>query len=173
MHKGDDVMKMYKSILISILAVFILLPLTALAAEKAKYPPQVTEMILEARELIRTIDMDTFRKIVYNPQGALIIDVRGSKAFAAGHIPGAINIPRGVIEFKIWKHVGFPGKTDYNKTGYIYCGTGGRCTLATQSLQDLGFTNMSAVVMKLMDWHKAGLPLVKSKLPQICMSPVL
>jgi 3-mercaptopyruvate sulfurtransferase SseA len=30
-----------------------------------------------------------------------IIDVREYEEFAAGHLPGAINIPRGVLEFKI------------------------------------------------------------------------
>ncbi len=165
-------MKNYQSILASLLVAFILLPAVAAAAEKAKYPPQVKEMVLEARKSIKTIDMDGFRKVVDNPQwtrikvadtphGELIIDVREPKAFAAGHVPGAINIPRGLIEFKIWKHVGFPDNTDYSKKMYIYCGTGGRCTLATKSLQDLGFTNATAVVVSLKDWVKAGHPFVK------------
>ncbi len=165
-------MKIYQSILASILAAFILLPATATAAEKAKYPPQVKEMVLEARKSINTIDMDGFRKVVDNSQWArinvadkhqreLIIDVREPKAFAAGHVPGSINIPRGLIEFKIWKHVGFPDKVDYDKSIYIYCGTGGRCTLATKSLQDLGFKNATAAVVKLSDWVKAGHPFIK------------
>ena len=156
-------MKKYQSILALLLAAFILLPAVATAAEKAKakYPPQVKEMVLEARKSIKTTDMDGFKKIVDNPQGALIVDVREPKPFIAGHVPGAINVPRGVIEFKIWKHVGFPDKTDYSKAMYIYCKTGGRCTMATKSLQDLGFTNVTAVVMKLKDWVKAGHPIVK------------
>ncbi len=158
---GGNTMKTYQSILAILLAAFILLPVAATAAEKAKYPPQVKEMVLEVRKTIKTVDMDGFRKVVDNPEGALIIDVREPKAFAAGHIPGAINVPRGVIEFKIWKHVGFPDKTDYNKTMYLYCGKGGRCTLATKSLQDLGFKNATAAVVKLKDWVKAGHPFIK------------
>jgi rhodanese-related sulfurtransferase len=154
-------MKRYQSLLISSLAILILLPSSALAAQIAKYPPQVKEMVLETRKHIKTIDMDEFRRVVDNRQGRLIVDTREPVAFTAGHVPGSINIPRGLIEFKIWKHVGFPDKTDYNKAMYIYCGTGGRCTLATKSLQDLGFTNVSAVVMKLEDWLKAGHPFVK------------
>ena len=154
-------MKKYQSVLALLLASFILLPVAATAAEKAKYPPQVKEMVLEVRKTIKTVDMDGFRKVVDNPQGALIVDVREPKPYAVGHVPGAINVPRGVIEFKIWKHVGFPDKTDLNKKIYIYCKTGGRCTLATRSLQDLGFTNVTAVVMKLKDWIKAGHPFIK------------
>lgn len=154
-------MKFYKAILISSLAAFILIPATAAAVEKAEYPPQVKEMVLETRKLVTTIDMDGFRKVVDNPQGALIVDVREPKEFAAGHVPGAINVPRGVIEFKIWKHVGFPDKTDYDKKMYLYCKTGGRCTMAAKSLQDLGFTNVTTAVMMLADWQKAGHPVVK------------
>ena len=157
-------MQIFKTILISTLAICILIPATAMAAEKAKpkYPPQVKEMVMEARKHIKTIDdMDAFRKVVDNPQGAMIIDVREPKSYSAGHVPGAINIPRGVIEFKIWKHVGFPDKTDYDKKMYIYCTKGGRCTLATKSLQDLGFTNVTAATIKLEEWQKAGHPLVK------------
>ena len=156
-------MKIFKTILISTLAICILIPATAMAAEKAKpkYPPQVKEMVMEARKHIKTIDMDAFRKVVDNPQGAMIIDVRESRSYAAGHVPGAINIPRGVIEFMIWKHVGFPDKTDYDKKVYLYCTKGGRCTLATKSLQDLGFTNVTAATIDLKEWRKAGHPLVK------------
>jgi len=160
-------MIIYQLVLTSFLAVFISFPASATktdsataAAKKAEYPPQVKEMVLEARKSIKTIDMDGFRKIVDNPQGALIIDVREPKEFVAEHVPNAINIPRGVIEFKIWKHVGFPKKIDYGKAMYLYCKTGGRCTLAAKSLQDLGFTNVTVVVMMLMDWQKAGHPVV-------------
>jgi len=154
-------MSIFKSILISTLAICILIPATAITAEKPKYPPQVKEMVMEAMKHIRTIDMDAFRKVVDNPQGAMIIDVREPKSYAAGHVPGAINIPRGLIEFKIWKHVGFPDKTDYDKKMYLYCTKGGRCTLATKSLQDLGFKNVTAARIKLEKWQKAGHPFVK------------
>ena len=45
-----------------------------------------------------------------------------------------------------------------NKQIYLYCKTGGRCTLAAKTLQDLGFTNVTAVVMLFEDWKKAGYP---------------
>ena len=154
-------MKCYQTMLFSSLVAFTLMPSIVIAAEKAEYPPQVKEMVLEARKYIKTIDMDGFRKVVDYPQDALIVDVREPKEFAAGHVPGAINVPRGVIEFKIWKHVGFPDKTDYDKEIYLYCKTGGRCTLAAKSLQDLGLTNLTTAVINILDWQKAGHPLVK------------
>jgi rhodanese-related sulfurtransferase len=78
-------------------------------------------------------------------------------------VPGAVNVPRGLIEFRIWKLVGFPDKVDLNKQMTLYCLTGGRCALATKSLQDLGFTNVTSVDMMFEDWVKAGYPVAKPK----------
>lgn len=154
-------MKFYKVVLIPLLATITLYPTISITAGPAKFPPHVKEMVLDARKQIHTIDMESFRAQLDNLQGALIIDVREPKAFSTGHIPGAINIPRGLIEFHIWKYVGYPGEVDYNKNMYVYCGTGARCTLATKTLQDIGFNEATAVVMKLADWKKAGHPLEK------------
>jgi rhodanese-related sulfurtransferase len=130
-------------------------------ASAAKYPDTVKQLVMEARKDIKTIDMDAFKKVVDNPGDAMIIDVREPNEYAAGHVPHAINIPRGLIEFKIWSHVGFPDKTNMNQKMYLYCASGGRCSLAGKSLHDLGFTDVTAVPMMLVDWQKAGYPLVK------------
>jgi len=37
---------------------------------------------------------------------------------------------------------------------YVQCQTGGRATLAAKQLKDIGFTNVTAVVMALADWQK-------------------
>jgi rhodanese-related sulfurtransferase len=70
-------------------------------------------------------------------------------------------VPRGVIELRIWAYVGYPGTTDMGRKMTLYCGSGTRCVLATKSLQDLGFSNVTAVDMHIDAWAKAGYPLVK------------
>jgi rhodanese-related sulfurtransferase len=62
---------------------------------------------------------------------------------------------------QIWKQVGFPSKTAMDKALYLQCRSGNRASLAAQSLQELGFTRTTAVVMRLEDWRKAGHPLMK------------
>jgi rhodanese-related sulfurtransferase len=99
--------------------------------------------------------------VVKNPNGALLLDVREEDEFKTGHIPGTVNIPRGLLEFRIWKLVGFPGQVDTSRKIYVQCRTGGRATLATRQLKDIGFTNATAVVMELAEWQKKGNPLVK------------
>jgi len=67
-----------------------------------------------------------------------ILDVREPAEFDAGHLPNAVNIPRGVLEFKISGHPTFAGQEDADII--VYCLSGGRSALATEALQKLGFS---------------------------------
>jgi rhodanese-related sulfurtransferase len=125
------------------------------------YPPSVAKLVAGTKTQIKTIDMAQFKRGFDDGTLGLIVDVREPGEYARGHIPGAINIPRGQVEFAIWPHVGFPANTDLSKTMTLYCGSGARCALATKSLQDLGFSNVTSVDMLLGDWATAGYPLVK------------
>lgn len=124
-------------------------------------PSVVTQKIQAAKKQVKTIGMEEYRKVVENPGEALIVDVREPNEFAAGHVPGAINIPRGVLEFQIWKQVGFPSNPDLSRNIILQCQSGNRASLAAQSLAELGFTHTTAVVMPLEDWQQAGHPFVK------------
>lgn len=146
-------------VLSGILAIYLMFP-GIINAEK-KYPDIVVEMVDAAKKDINKIDMATFRQVVDKKDYDLLIDAREPDEYAEGHVPGAINIPRGVIEFKIWKEVGFPEKTDIAKKIYINCRTGGRASLSTKALKDLGFTNVTAVIMKMEEWIEAGHPIEK------------
>jgi len=125
------------------------------------YPRSVTELVARTKTQIKTIDMATFKSAFDGASLGLIIDVREPGEYAAGHVPGAINIPRGLIEFKIWSQVGFPNKLDVHKKVTLYCGSGARSVLAAKSLQDLDFSDVTAVDMRIEDWTKAGYPLVR------------
>jgi rhodanese-related sulfurtransferase len=74
-------------------------------------------------------------------------------------VPGAINIPRGKLEFDIWKLAGYPN-VDYKREIYVQCRSGTRATLAARTLRTLGFQNPVIVLMNFGDWEKAGHPVV-------------
>jgi rhodanese-related sulfurtransferase len=105
--------------------------------------------------------MDGYLAAVKDPQGALLLDVREEDEFKAGHVPGTVHIPRGFLEFRIWKQLGSPTDVDTGRKIYVQCRTGGRATLAARQLKDIGFTNVVAVVMELREWEDKGHPLVK------------
>lgn len=124
-------------------------------------PPSVEALVTNARRAVKTISMAELKSALDRADAGVLIDVREPAEFAAGHIHGAINIPRGVIEFAIWRYVGAPDRIDLGAKLTLYCQIGGRCALAAKSLQDLGFTNVTAVDMNLDDWTRAGYALVK------------
>ena len=61
------------------------IPSTALAQG---LPPAGKQKIEATQKPVRTIGMEEYRKIVDNPGGALIIDVREPQEYATGHVPG-------------------------------------------------------------------------------------
>ena len=152
-------MKTRRSLLTAMLvATSLVLPGSVLAQN---YPDSVKQMVSATKKQIRVINMEQFKALVAKKEADLIIDVRQEDEYADGFVPGAVNVPRGLIEFRIWKLAGFPDKTDLNKQMTLYCLTGGRCALATKSLQDLGFTNVTSVDMAFDNWVKAGYPVAK------------
>ena len=128
-------------------------------------PQPLLDMIARAKAQIKTIDMQTFKKLVDSKKHGQIIDVREVSEYNEGHIPGAISIPRGVIEFRIWALVGYGEKMKKDMELILYCSSGSRCALAARSLQELGLTNVTAVDMKLSNWQDAGYPLTEPELP--------
>jgi rhodanese-related sulfurtransferase len=145
---------------ISVFAIVTGLLLPGLAGAQ-NYPPAVSELVARTKTQIKTIDMVTFKSAFDKSDLGLIVDVREPGEYADGHIPGAINIPRGQIEFRIWPHVGFPDSTNVSKKVTLYCASGARCALAAKSLQDLGLSNVTAADMRIEDWARAGYPLAK------------
>jgi rhodanese-related sulfurtransferase len=132
-----------------------------LTAQEAERPQAATDLVIEAKKSVRLADMETVRQALEGGGYDLLIDVREPSEYASGHLSGAVNIPRGVIEFQIWKHVGYPDATDMTKQIFVACNTGARASLSARSLEDLGFTNVTVVDMKLADWIDSGLPIQK------------
>ena len=140
---------------IALVGVFVIsAPL--MAAEN--WPDSLNTYLAKVRKTVDTTDMKGYLAAVKNPNGTLLLDVREENEFKAGHIPGTVNIPRGVLEFRIYKQLGYPKTVDLNKKIYVQCQTGGCATLATADLKKIGFKNVTAVVMNLPDWEKAGNP---------------
>ena len=125
-------------------------------------PITAAGLVTEARARIREVMSADFS----TQQGsAIVIDVREPSEFETGHIPGSINIPRGVLEFQVDAHpavanVSDPALSQKERPIVVVCRTGGRAALAALSLQRLGFTDVCSIAGGVMAWGEAGLPLV-------------
>lgn len=86
----------------------------------------------------------------------MLVDVREDGEYAAGHLPGAIHIGKGVIERDIETKAPDPATPLV-----LYCGGGFRSVLAADALQKMGYTNVISMDGGWSGWVKAGLPTEK------------
>jgi rhodanese-related sulfurtransferase len=83
-----------------------------------------------------------------------ILDVRSAGEFAAGHVPGAVNIPFARL---LAGRVDLPGRRGDELI--VYCGHGPRAWIATTALRGRGRTRISCLRGHWAAWRKAGLPI--------------
>jgi rhodanese-related sulfurtransferase len=119
----------------------------------------VRDLIDHARWLIREIG--PVELLALQAAGAAVIDVREADEFAEGHIPGAVNIPRGLLEFEVDGHPAVAWRSaeelsHRERPLVLYCLSGGRSTLAAAALRGLGFTSAVSLRGGILHWADAG-----------------
>ena len=88
----------------------------------------------------------------------LFLDVRESEEIAGGRIPGALHVPRGLIEPKAAHDspAREPRLSDFDQTIIAYCASGVRSALVADSLQVLGFSNVRSLAGGFAAWKDGG-----------------
>ena len=116
------------------------------------------DLVLEAKQHIVEITLEEAqRQLALKP---LLIDVREPQEYEAGHVPGAMNIPRGILEFMMTQDEAL---SDRQRAIILYCKTSGRAALSAQSLQKLGFAQIRSIAGGFDAWLAAGLPIDRPK----------
>ena len=110
------------------------------------------EFKAEALKNITTISVAD-AKALLDKGGVTFLDVREPKEYKSGHVPGAVNVPRGLLEFKIGKKL-----PDKNATVVVYCKSGGRSCLSTDTLVKMGYKTLKNMDGGWKAWAKAGYP---------------
>jgi rhodanese-related sulfurtransferase len=85
--------------------------------------------------------------------GLVVLDVRTAEEFAAGHVPGAINVPHDQVEARLAELAGAR-----DKDVVLYCRSGRRVQVAAGVLARAGFTRLSHLEGDFPGWAGAGLP---------------
>lgn len=118
----------------------------------------LAELVAEAEAQVPTITPEEATGL----DNVVFVDVREpAEVEESGKIAGALNVPRGVLEFRT-----DPSRPDYipeldrNKTVVTYCRVGGRAALAAATLKNLGFTDVRHMGA-FKDWAEKGLPVEK------------
>jgi rhodanese-related sulfurtransferase len=92
----------------------------------------------------------------------VFLDVREPNEVAAsGKVPGALAIPRGLVEFRADPASPLhDANFDRAKTIVAYCASGGRSALVLKTLHDMGYTNVRNLG-GFKAWLDAGGPVEK------------
>ena len=113
------------------------------------------ELVSAAKKEIKQIMLEQL-KTQLQDSGYYVIDVREKSEYIEGNIPGSILIPRGFLEFKIGKEEFWEDKTlkmpTHDQKIILYCKSGGRGSLATKSLQEMGYTNVINLDGGYLNW---------------------
>ncbi|MEO8908968.1 MAG: rhodanese-like domain-containing protein [Gemmatimonadaceae bacterium] len=117
-----------------------------------KHAPAFLKLVDDAKARVREVSVgETQRKLETGK--ARVIDVREDGEWAAGRVRGAEHMGKGVIERDIEARV-----PDKGAELILYCGGGFRSALSADSLQKMGYTNVSSMTGGWRAWKEAGGP---------------
>jgi rhodanese-related sulfurtransferase len=92
----------------------------------------------------------------------MLVDVRDPDEYRAGHIPGAVNISRGMLEFKFTND---PALENRDLNIVCYCKTSGRAALGARALKEMGYLHVTSIAGGFDAWQEAGKAVVQPDLP--------
>jgi molybdopterin/thiamine biosynthesis adenylyltransferase/rhodanese-related sulfurtransferase len=112
--------------------------------------PSGAEVIRRIRSQIDELDPSEVKAL--NGE-AVLLDVRESEEWDAGHIPGAKHVPRGYLESRVEGVIG----SDRDQRVVIYCASGQRSALAANTLKELlGYDNVASMNGGITLWKDRG-----------------
>jgi len=113
---------------------------TAAAPAAAHVTPMTQEQLLEHQ--------------AKHPGHLVVLDVRTPEEFAAGHVPGAKNVPYDLVAARL-------GEIPRDKDVVLYCKSGRRAGLAADVLAANGYTRLSHLEGDMTAWVANGRPVEK------------
>ena len=119
-----------------------------------KHGPRFLKLVEEARAGVRECTVADVVARLARGEAVPLVDVREESEFAAGHLPGAIHVGKGILERDV--EARFP---DPSAELVLYCGGGFRSVLAAEALGKMGYTNVISMDGGFRGWRAAGQPI--------------
>jgi molybdopterin/thiamine biosynthesis adenylyltransferase/rhodanese-related sulfurtransferase len=115
--------------------------------------PSGPELIRQIKSEIREVDpREVHDRLRANGRGVVVVDVREAEEFAAGHIPGAVHVPRSYLETRIEGAV-----ADRDRSIVLYCASGNRSAFAAHTLtEQLGYRDVASMTGGITLWKDRG-----------------
>ncbi len=142
--------------------IFMLLSFSITFAQKHPGIKPKAEITRAAKAAVPHISVVDLKAKIDKGHKFYLIDVRSVPEYLAGHIQGAMNIPRGLMEFKIAKMI-----PDPNAEIVVYCKASSRGSLTAKAMIDMGYKNVKDMMGGIKAWIKAKYPLYNNILGKI------
>lgn len=113
------------------------------------------ELLTATKKEIREVSAEHVQGLLGARAPLKLIDVREGDEYAAGRLPGALHIPRGLLELRIEE------KASRDEELVLYCAGGTRSALAAATLQLMGYTRVASLAGGYNRWSDAHLPVEK------------
>lgn len=115
------------------------------------------ELLREAKAKASALAPEAVASIV-DGEEVTLVDVREGDEWRRGHLPGAVHVPRGYLEMQA------EGKLPTKDAPLIvYCAGGNRSALATETLKQMGYSNVRHMSGGFTAWKDAGLDVVQPR----------
>lgn len=118
-----------------------------------QHSPGFLKIVTDAKTRVRECTVDDVQRRIAAGERFTLIDVREDAEYAAGHLPGALHVGKGVIERDIEAKV-----PDTATPLVLYCGGGFRSVLAADAIQTMGYTNVISMDGGWSGWIRSGGP---------------
>lgn len=115
------------------------------------HAPQFLKLVADAKTRIAECTADDVKERLDAGDRFVLVDVREESEYAAGHLPGAVHIGKGVIERDIEAKVPDPATPLV-----LYCGGGYRSALAADAIRRMGYANAVSMDGGWRDWTGRG-----------------
>ncbi len=120
----------------------------------AKHASEFLRLVNDAKSRITERTIADVKPRLDAGEKFFLVDVREESEYAAGHLPGAAHLGKGIIERDIEQAI-----PDTTAEIVLYCGGGYRSALAADSLQKMGYTNVISMDGGVRAWREAGYPM--------------
>jgi len=113
-------------------------------------------LVEESRKRIQEVSTAEVKEKLERGDSFRLIDVREGEEFGRGHLPRAESLCKGILERDSEKEV-----PDVATPVVLYCGGGFRSALAAESLQKMGYQNVTSMAGGWGAWLESGYPTEK------------
>ena len=119
---------------------------------------RAADLVAEAKSRVENLDPDAVEREVASGD-AVLVDIREAEEFGEGRIPGAVHVPRGMLEFRADPSSPYHQQPlDPSARVILHCASGGRSALAAATLGEMGYERVAHLDGGIKAWKEAGKP---------------